>query len=133
MKGRKTKPTVLKLIAGNPGKRPLNKQEPKVEIINGEIKPPEHIQGPALEEWNAQIGYLLQNPYLGVNELSILADYCFLHGKFVLEAKLGGTPNSALVAQIRGLRADLGIGPTVRSKVKSEKPQGPANPWEVLK
>lgn len=29
MKGRKAKPTALKLLHGNPGKRPLNKNEPK--------------------------------------------------------------------------------------------------------
>jgi P27 family predicted phage terminase small subunit len=29
MKGRKPKPTHLKLVAGNPGKRPLNEAEPK--------------------------------------------------------------------------------------------------------
>lgn len=30
MAGRKPKPTALKLLAGNPGKRPLNDKEPKV-------------------------------------------------------------------------------------------------------
>ncbi len=29
MRGRRPKPTALKLIAGNPGKRPLNRNEPK--------------------------------------------------------------------------------------------------------
>jgi len=29
MRGRKPKPTALKLLAGNPGKRPLNRNEPK--------------------------------------------------------------------------------------------------------
>jgi hypothetical protein len=29
MRGRKPKPTYLKLLNGNPGKRPLNEQEPK--------------------------------------------------------------------------------------------------------
>jgi P27 family predicted phage terminase small subunit len=31
MRGAKPKPTHLKIIAGNPGKRPLNKKEPKPE------------------------------------------------------------------------------------------------------
>jgi hypothetical protein len=31
MRGRKPKPTRLKLVAGNPGKRPLNPREPTPE------------------------------------------------------------------------------------------------------
>ena len=31
MRGKKPKPTHLKLITGNPGKRPLNEAEPKPE------------------------------------------------------------------------------------------------------
>jgi len=33
MAGRKPKPTALKIIEGNPGKRPLNKNEPKPDIF----------------------------------------------------------------------------------------------------
>ena len=31
MRGRKPKPTALKVLEGNPGKRPLNKKEPQPE------------------------------------------------------------------------------------------------------
>lgn len=31
--GRKSKPTALKLLQGNPGKRPLNPDEPKPEVV----------------------------------------------------------------------------------------------------
>jgi len=45
----KPKPTRLKLLTGNPGKRPLPK-EPNVESSLPE--PPEHLDAYALEEWN---------------------------------------------------------------------------------
>ena len=133
MRGRKPKPTVLKLITGNPGKRPLNKQEPKVEPVTGEIKPPEHLKGAAVEEWNIQIAYLTKNGVIGANELSILADYCYLYGKFVQYAAVGETMNAALIGQMRGLRAELGIGPSVRSKIKTGKQEETSNPFEALK
>lgn len=48
-RGRKPKPTHLKLLAGNPGKRPLNLREPKPA---GELPPcPDRLQGTAREAW----------------------------------------------------------------------------------
>jgi P27 family predicted phage terminase small subunit len=48
-RGRKPKPTYLKLFAGNPGKRSLNLREPKPA---GELPPcPERLQGAAREAW----------------------------------------------------------------------------------
>ena len=49
MRGRKPIPTALKELAGNPGKRPLNANEPKPVA---KIPPcPSHIQGEAKKEW----------------------------------------------------------------------------------
>ena len=45
MKGRKAVPTQLKIIRGNPGNRPLNKDEPKYTLTN--TAPPAHLQGAA--------------------------------------------------------------------------------------
>lgn len=49
MAGRKPKPTKLKLLAGNPGKRPLNDREPEPE--RGIPKCPKHITGRSREAW----------------------------------------------------------------------------------
>ena len=40
--GRKPTPTRLKLVAGNPGKRPLNENEPKPKAPK-KIRPPSHL------------------------------------------------------------------------------------------
>ena len=49
MKGRKRKPTYLKLIQGNRGKRPLNKKEPKPP--RGIPSPPEHLTKKVMLAW----------------------------------------------------------------------------------
>ncbi|MDZ4779845.1 MAG: phage terminase small subunit P27 family [Planctomycetia bacterium] len=49
VRGRKPKPTHLKMLAGNPGKRPLNKHEP---VVDKAFPPcPERLQGKAREAW----------------------------------------------------------------------------------
>lgn len=52
MKGRKPKPSHLRLVAGNPGRRPLNKAEPKV--ARSRPSAPAHVSDLAREAW----GYL---------------------------------------------------------------------------
>ena len=49
MKGRKPKPTALKVIEGNPGQRPLNQNEPKPKPIAP--KAPLWLDEVAREEW----------------------------------------------------------------------------------
>ena len=51
MAGRKPKPTALKLIDGNPGKRPLNEYEPMpAKVYNPE--PPEGFDKVHVAKWN---------------------------------------------------------------------------------
>jgi len=47
--GPKTQPTQLKILRGNPGKRPLPKNEP--QPVSGFPPCPEHLQGRAREAW----------------------------------------------------------------------------------
>ena len=120
MRGRKPKPTALKLIAGNPGHRPLNKKEPKVAYVTGAAKPPKWVKGEAKREWDAQIEYLTKtNKILADNELSMLARYCYLHGEFAKDAIAGRVMTAAMEARLEALAASLGIGPSARSRIKT--------------
>ena len=64
-RGKKTEPTQLKILRGNPGKRALPKDEPQPE--SGFPPCPEHLQGMAREAWeifsvqleNARVGTAL--------------------------------------------------------------------------
>lgn len=49
MRGRRPKPTNLKVIQGNPGRRPLNPREPKPPAGAGE--PPGHLSAAARQFW----------------------------------------------------------------------------------
>lgn len=49
MAGRRPKPTALKLVTGNPGRRPLNSAEPTSPPYSA--PPPKHLSNTAKETW----------------------------------------------------------------------------------
>lgn len=49
--GRHAKPTALKVVGGNAGKRPMNKQEPDPAYLN-DLDPPEHLSEESKAVWN---------------------------------------------------------------------------------
>jgi P27 family predicted phage terminase small subunit len=74
MRGRRPKPTRLKLLTGNPGKRPLNDDEPRPEAA-APACPPE--LGPvAREEWNRLVSELVSLGLLTNLDRAALAAYC---------------------------------------------------------
>lgn len=74
--GRKPKPTHLKLIEGNPGKRPLNKKEPKPKA--GAPLAPKWLSAPAREEWDRLVPELEKTdpPLIAKVDLGAFASYC---------------------------------------------------------
>lgn len=74
MRGRRPKPTRLKILTGNPGKRPLNENEPMPETIPPEC-PPE--LGPvARQEWERMVAQLIPLRILTPLDRAALASYC---------------------------------------------------------
>lgn len=55
MRGRKPTPTKLKLIRGNPGRRPINQHEPKVR--EALMHAPEWLDEEHLEQWRYAINH----------------------------------------------------------------------------
>ena len=74
MRGRPPKPTHLKAITGNPGKRPLNQYEPRPEIEIPEC-PPE-LSPAAQREWNRLVGHLAALRLLTTLDRAALVAYC---------------------------------------------------------
>lgn len=72
-RGPKPKPTALKLIEGNPGKRPLNTAEP--QISGGTPLCPEHLPESARQLWQT---IMASTPpgMIAVTDAPLLADYC---------------------------------------------------------
>lgn len=77
MRGAKPKPTHLKVIEGNPGKRALNHNEPKPEPpTDGTIPAPPHLSRAAKRLWPGQIKILRQMRVLTVADLKAVEGLC---------------------------------------------------------
>ena len=74
MRGRRPKPTRLKLLTGNPGKRALNKHEPRPECVIPEC--PSELGPVAQREWDRLVGELARLRMLTNLDRAALAAYC---------------------------------------------------------
>lgn len=72
--GPQPKPTAIKRLEGNPGKRPLNESEPVYS--QGEVEPPEHLDQIARKEWERLYPELEGNGLLTKADVAVFAAYC---------------------------------------------------------
>jgi P27 family predicted phage terminase small subunit len=150
-KGRKRKPTALKLVANNPGKRPLNKREPKPK--GGPIAPAE-LNARAKREWNRICKALDGLGLLTGADTAILALYCAAYATWCQAQrelnKKGAGPvikaaNKTLIPspwlavsnrahdQIVKVGAELGLTPSARARLQVPPADDPgADDWSDL-
>lgn len=81
MRGRKAKPTAIKVLEGNPGKRALNHTEPMPTTDKPSC--PKHIQGEARREWNRISKDLHSAGLLSKIDKAALAIYCQAWGRWI--------------------------------------------------
>ncbi len=74
MRGRRPKPTRLKVLAGNPGRRPLNPDEPQPELLVPDC--PAELGPVARREWDRLVGELAKLNLLTNLDRAALAAYC---------------------------------------------------------
>ncbi len=99
MKGRKPKPTELKKLAGNPGRRPLNKNEPKIR--EGKPRCPSHLNDYAKAEWKRIASLLYKAGLLTHIDRALLAAYCQNYGRWVeAEMKLKEMEEQFKIGQV---------------------------------
>ena len=146
MAGRKPKPINLKLITGNPGKRPLNEKEPKPMV--GIPKCPEHLSDSAKEEWERISPELVAMGVLTVSDRAALAAYCqsfatwaeaerliqekgIVEDTFDSEGQPTGTKAAPAVniavkmlQQMRAFLTEFGLTPASRSRIRVGGPDG---------
>lgn len=148
--GRKPKPTWLKLVAGTPGHRPLNLDEP---IAEGDlVTVPDWFTPEQAEIWDAAIkaappGLLKE---LDRSVLVVWATACWLHrdamhkiakSGSVVRAPITGKPMQSPYIQIAKdnsqlmLRAasEMGFSPTSRARVKVDVGKRVGNRFEEIK
>lgn len=74
MAGRKAKPTALKLLQGNPGKRPINENEPKPKGKAPECPP--QLDATARRIWNSTVKKLNTLGLITELDEALMANYC---------------------------------------------------------
>lgn len=147
MAGRKAVPTALKVLRGNPGKRPLNSDEPRVS--SRIPSPPRHLTAEALEEWRRVVGALHEAGILSEIDRGTLSAYCQAYGRWVaaeeslksaaaadpvsggltlttsygniVQNPLVGVSSKAAAAMVK-YAAELGMTPAARSRIKATPP-----------
>ncbi len=132
--GRKPKPTSLKLLQGNPGKRELNESEPKPTPRLP--RPPEHLGEEAKKEWRRAGRFLLQLGLVSDIDRAAFAAYCQAWGRWVeaetalktygvmLKSPNGFPVQSPYLAvanramdQMKSLLSEFGMSPASRTRV----------------
>lgn len=113
--GRKPKPTVLKLLAGNPGKRSLSDSEPVFEAAA--TPAPDWLGDEARAVWERVAPCLEVNGMLSKPDADSLAVYCDVVGRYVELRRAGENAPMNLVQQMRQLASEFGFTPASRSRV----------------
>lgn len=150
------KPTALKLIEGNPGKRPLNDREPKFKNVLP--SPPEWLNEVAKQEWEREGTLLYKARVLTEADYGVLSMRCYIYSQIIkLQAeiaeqdyvaytqKMDSLGNEVMEAKAnpRAVRLEnflkeyrqygslLGLDPASRSKIHAGG-QEPEDPMERL-
>lgn len=79
--GRAPKPTSLKLIQGNPGRRPIEKGEAAPDVAAPDC--PGHLNPDAKEEWDRIMPLLLRHRLVTEIDTASLALYCQSFGRWI--------------------------------------------------
>lgn len=146
MRGRKPKPTALKRLEGNPGKRPIRGDEPQPP--RSQPTCPAHLSPTAKSEWKRLAQSLNKMGVLTQVDRAVFSAYCQAYGRWVeAERKLAETPtllktpagyvqpspwlaiaNKQLELMAKFM-AELGLTPSSRSRLAIQVPGG-RKPWE---
>lgn len=121
-KGRKPKPTHLKLVTGNAGKRQINALEP--EIIGPLGDPPNGWKPGAAALWHEVVGCapagVLTKSDRHLVEITV---------RLLAQIRSDPEVKAATVTQFRACLSEMGMTPSARSRLFSAPGGGPSNPF----
>jgi P27 family predicted phage terminase small subunit len=146
-RGRKPKPTALKVLEGNPGKRPLNKNEPQPE--RKAPRCPSWLEPEAKKEWKRMAKTLETIGVLTQVDKAAFAGYCQAYARWK-EAEeflskhgtIFKTPSGYIqqvpqvsIAQtylktMKDFCSEFGLTPAARTRIKVD--QGAASPDDPM-
>ena len=133
-RGRPPKPTAIKELEGNPGKRPLNKNEPKPKQTAP--KCPSWLEPDAKKEWRRLSKELESMGLLTEMDMAAFAGYCQAYARWkeaeefiskhgsILKTASGYIQQIPQVSiaqqnlkQMRNFCSELGLSPSARSRL----------------
>lgn len=136
--GRKPQPTQLKVLNGNPGKRPLNAREPEYPV--GLMQAPPNLDKVGRDEWLRTGNLLCRQRVLTEADFGVLMTYCWSHQEIMrittgfkngtmsmedVNGKGSAIPSAAMrnlaTLQTMHMKAmvELGLTPSSRSRIKA--------------
>lgn len=125
MRGRKPKPAFLKLVTGNPGRRPIAPDIAEIlpAVEDNGLEPPRKLKKRQQELWDQ---YIRRAPWLTGFDVPRAFMWVCLHAEF----ESGPTLMVAgKIAQLRALGSELGLDPASRQRLgaaEGEKREDPA-------
>ena len=152
-------PTKLKVLRGNPGKRPINRNEPQPQTFDEPPDPPRILRGDAKEEWMRVTVELMRLGMLTVVDLHPLAAYCQSFGRWMeaeeslarfadgdsvthglmVKGSLGNPVQNPLVkiadraaANMVRYAAEFGFTPVARTRISTSDNEAPASKFGPL-
>lgn len=144
MAGRRPKPTGIRLVEGNKGKRGYNQNEPQYKVRLS--TPPEILDEVGMKEWN-RVGKLLTAfKVLTEGDMAVFAAYCFSYQEWIrlckiirekeLSALVQKSPNGMMMEsaistaaskyykQMLKAAVELGLTPSSRSRINADNTGG---------
>lgn len=150
-RGRPPKPTALKVIQGNPGKRKLAKNQPAPEALAEAPAAPEWLGAHARSIWERVVPWLVKSRILTDTDLHNLEVFATAYQRW-REAQADITKNGIVVMgarqeiknpactvanecvrQINTFGAALGLDPAARARLKGGGEPEEVNPFTVLR
>lgn len=119
VRGQKPKPTHLRLLSGNAGKRPMNTLEPQYTACATE--PPEWLSDAARAHWERLAPMMARAGVLKESDRDLLATYCTVFAQYVEAVKAGERVSMSVVGQLRQLMGELGLTPSARARIVADK------------
>ena len=117
------KPTALRLLSGNPGKRPIPAAEPTFTACDTTM--PDWLTGEAAALWDKLASALDSNGMLNHASRDNLAIYCDVLGGYIDKRRAGGESDIKSLQQIRLLAREFGFTPSSQAGISAPaKPNG---------
>lgn len=147
MRGRKPKPSSLKRLLGNPGRRPLNHEEPRPTPV-AQVEPPDYLDAGGQAVWRALVPHLAACGLLtalDLPKLELLVIHLAHHRRLyvALNAILakheasGTAVDTSRISRslrqeadvVRSLSAGFGLDPADRVRLHVRQPTDPHDPF----